>query len=155
VSTVVSQEAWKRRPKVRAEGYETSGAGFADQPTPRWHMWGEHVEEDKARMLQGLICIRCWQPFPVRLGPASANRIVRECGPFGRADHDAKALVRAGHCPYCAAEVSPEMAAVFFAGVKVRATTREEDEERTLLPGEHGEFERYIDRRSKGGVYLP
>lgn len=142
-----SDQSWRRPLEMHAAGYETSGIGFADMPTPRWEMYGEHAEEDFLRVMQGLVCVRCWTPYPERLDKHSVARIMAECAPFGRPDDKARLLIAAGHCPVCATEVSPEMAQVFFQGVNDRP------EAATLRQGEHGEYEHLIDDTPP--LYLP
>lgn len=144
-------EGWRRRPNVRYEGVETSGAGFVDEPTPRWHLWGPHVEDDLERIRQGLICIRCYQPFPERLSPATCGLILRECGPFMRPDHEVVRLVNASHCPYCTAEVSPEIAALFIKGYMTRSVEAPAE----LQPGDHEGYEDLLALDAKSKLYLP
>lgn len=147
-------KGWRRRPDVRYEGTETHGAAFGDEPTPRWHLWGPHAAEDLRRVMKGLICIRCFQPFPDRLHIGTRRMIMRDCGPFvGRSDHQVALLIDAGRCPYCTAEVSPEMATAFFEGYVTRTSDPAE-----LRPGEHGRFEGLIERGNLDGpgeLYLP
>lgn len=142
-----AEAGWRRKPDVRAEGYETNGAGFANRPTPRWVLEGPHAEEDLRRVMQGLVCLCCWQPFPERLSSTSCARIMAEMSPFGRPDHDARRLICASHCPICGTEVSPEMAQAFFRGVKEDAGPA------TLGRGEHGAYESLIDDAPP--LYLP
>lgn len=143
-------EGWRRRPLVRAEGMETSGVAFVDA-TPRWHLSGPHVKEDLERIMQGLICIKCWQPFPCRLGLGSRRRIMQDCAPFGRPDWEVARLLDASHCPFCGAEVSPEMAAVFFHGYVKRV-----NDAAIVEPGGHGDYENLIGGPSKEQqLYLP
>lgn len=151
--SVQKLEGWKRRPDVRYEGVETSGAGFVDEPTPRWHLWGEHVEHDLWRIRAGLICIRCYQPFPERPSPGYRRLIMRECGPFMRPDHQVALMIDAGRCPYCSAEVSPEMANVFFEGYVKRVA----EPLGTADTPDHGELEPLIGRAADGpgDMYLP
>lgn len=145
---------WRRRPMVRFEGIETSGAAFAGQPTPRWHLTGPYAQEDLRRIRQGEICINCWQPFPCRLNIGSRRRIMDECKPFGRPDWQVARLVDASHCPFCGAEVSPEMAEIFFEGYVKRIA---EPLGRAPDP-DHGDLERLIGpkrRASQEPLYLP
>lgn len=107
---------WRRKPVVKYMGYETSGAVFVDTPTPRWSLEGEHAAEDMARVLAGLVCVRCWTTYPEQPSLASARRICDQIQNFGRGRSEAKALLSAGRCGVCAAEVSPEMASLFFEG---------------------------------------
>jgi hypothetical protein len=110
---------WRRKPVVEFGGIETSGSVFADTPTPRWVLSGPHAEEDLARVMLGLICVRCWTPFPEPLSIASARRVVDQLQNIGRGRREAKSLVAQQRCPICTAEVSPEMAAQFFQGERV------------------------------------
>lgn len=146
-------QGWRRRPDVRFEGTETAGAAFnGERATPRWHLWGPHAQDDLVRIMQGLICVRCFQPFPCRLNLGSRRRIMEDCKPFMRPDHQVARLIDASHCPFCAAEVSPEMADAFFEGYMERLERPAE-----LEPGQHGSFERLIERGQDepGEMYLP
>lgn len=144
-------EGWRRRPNVRYEGVETSGAGWGDEPTPRWHLWGEHVEDDLQRIRQGLICIRCYQPFPLPLSRATRRLILEECAPFGRPIHEVALLIDASHCPFCTAEVSPEIAAVFLKGYMTRSVEAPAE----LEPGDHEGYEKLLELDSKSKLFLP
>lgn len=110
------QEGWRRRPHAVSEGVETSGVVFQGIPTVRWHLKGPYAEVDLQRALDGTLCIQCWTPYPERLNAGSARRILRQMRPFGRSDEEAKELITKGCCGVCGAEVSPEMARVFFDG---------------------------------------
>lgn len=125
------QEGWRRRPNVVSEGIETNGPAFAGIPTMRWHLKGSYAEADLQRALDGTLCIQCWTPYPERLNVGSARRIVRQMAPFGRSDDQAKALIAKGQCGVCGAEVSPEMARVFFDGYAPAPTLRSAKGERT------------------------
>lgn len=148
-------EGWRRRPDVRFEGYETSGAVFADAgtPTPRWHMWGPHAQDDLRRIMKGEICIRCFQPFPAPLSIGTRRMIMRDCGPFMRPDYEVALLIDASRCPYCTAEVSPEMARTFFEGY----ITRTAEPLGLADDPDHGDLERLIGKApdEPGDMYLP
>lgn len=141
------EAGWRRKPNVRADGYEHSGAGYADTPTPRWVFEGPYAEEDIRRVMAGLLCPRCLQPFPCRLGSDTAAQIMSEMAPFGRPDKEARRLICASRCPMCAAEVSPEAALIHYGGVQESRIAA------TINRGEHGEYEDYIDQESP--IYIP
>lgn len=140
MATVATQEGWRRRPYVVSEGIETSGVVFQGIPTMRWHLKGPYAQADLARALDGTLCIQCWTPYPERPSAASARRIMRQMAPFGRSDEQARALIATGCCGVCGAEVSPEMARVFFDGYAPPAVQRSAPGERTR----HDDFEHLI-----------
>lgn len=141
MTTVVREEGWRRKPEVAYEGVETNGAVFAGIPTARWHLKGRYAQADLQRCLDATLCVQCWTPYPERPSPASARRILRQMRPFGRSDDQARVLIAQGCCGICGAEMSPEMARLFFDGYAPAHTRRSDPGERTT----HGaDLERLI-----------
>lgn len=106
-------DAWRRRVDYVAEECYSYYRGERTRAI-RFNIIGPHQEEDAMRLLKGLVCSNCMEPFPAKPGPDTLQLFIDANCHYPQPNwHD---LVRQSRCPVCGDEVTYEYADLLFQG---------------------------------------
>jgi hypothetical protein len=106
-------DRWRRRPQYVAEECYSFYRGQKTRAI-RFNIVGPHQKEDGERLLKGLVCSNCMEPFPAKPGPDTLQLFIDANAFYPQENwHD---LVRQSRCPMCGDEVSYEYANLLFEG---------------------------------------
>lgn len=113
MSVSQKDEAWRRKPSFDVEECYSYYRGVQTRAI-RFILKGPHMFEDQHRVLSGLVCANCMEPFPAKPGPDTLQYFIDSNIRYPQPNwHD---LVRQSRCPMCADEVSYEYAALLDEG---------------------------------------
>lgn len=109
-------QAWRRKPSFTVEECYTltkdgMSRGIRYTITGPW----SQQLEDQDRILKGLVCANCMEPFPAKPDKSTLQLFIDANLRYPRDDW--QDCVRRGHCPMCGDEVSYEYAMLFDEGV--------------------------------------
>ena len=110
----VKDEAWRRKPSYDVEECYSSYRGQMSRGI-RFILKGPHAVEDSERILKGMVCANCMEPFPARPSKQSLQLFIDSGIRYPQPDW--KNLIRQERCPMCRDEVTYEYAAMQFEGM--------------------------------------
>jgi hypothetical protein len=108
-------QAWRRKPSFDVEECYTQTRDGLSRGI-RYIIKGPHQYEDEERVLKGLVCANCMEPFPAKPGPDTLQLFIDSNLRYPHDQHVWHRLVRQGRCPMCAEEVSYEYANLMHEG---------------------------------------
>lgn len=115
MSVSQKDDSWRRRPEYIAEECYSYYRGEKTRAI-RWIITGPHMEEDAERLLKGLVCSNCLEPFPAKPGPDTLQLFIDANLHYPYPEGVWHDLVRQSRCPMCQDEVSYEYANLLHEG---------------------------------------
>lgn len=109
-------EAWRRKPKYTVEECYTLTPHGLSRGIRFILLSDGNALKDQHRILSGLVCANCMEPFPAKPGRDTLQLFIDSNIRYPRPDREWHDLVRQGHCPMCGDEVSYEYAALMDEG---------------------------------------
>lgn len=108
-------QAWRRKPTFDVEECYTLTPGGLNRGI-KYIIKGPHQKEDEDRILKGLVCANCMEPFPAKPGPDTLQLFIDSNIRYPRDEREWHQLVQRGRCPMCGDEVSYEYAGLMHMG---------------------------------------